>query len=152
MPSHTTECDPAVKSPWLWLVDGKIVGADAVRESALKNGNLDYEAPIPGLEVVDRYTLRVRLKEPDLRFLYVFAIPNTAHSSFQCRSGKAPPPIEKPRHNIRHSPGRVTRNEDCRVRFTGYRNSESRGRRRWAGNAPRAVVRRVPPRRARRPG
>jgi len=70
--------DPAVRSPWLWLVDGKIVGADAVRESALKSGKLDYEAPIPGLEVVDRYTLRVRLKEPDLRFLYVFAIPNTA--------------------------------------------------------------------------
>ena len=70
--------DPAVKSPWLWLIDGKIVGADAVRERALKTGKLDYEAPIAGIEVVDRYTLRLRLKEPDLRFLYVFAIPNTA--------------------------------------------------------------------------
>ena len=70
--------DPAVKSPWLWLVDGKIVGADAVREAALKSGKLDYDAPIAGLEVVDRYTLRIRLKEPDLRFLYVFAVPNTA--------------------------------------------------------------------------
>jgi oligopeptide transport system substrate-binding protein len=70
--------DPAVKSPWLWLIDGKIVGAEAVREKALKTGKLDYEAPIAGIEVVDRYTLRLRLKEPDLRFLYVFAIPNTA--------------------------------------------------------------------------
>ena len=61
--------DPAVKSPWLWLIDGKIVGADAVREKALKTGKLDYEAPIAGIEVVDRYTLRIRLKEPDLRFL-----------------------------------------------------------------------------------
>jgi len=70
--------DPAVKSPWLWLVEGKVVGADAVRDKALKGGKFDYEAPIAGLEVVDRYTLRIRLKEPDLRFLYVFAIPNTA--------------------------------------------------------------------------
>jgi ABC-type transport system substrate-binding protein len=70
--------DPAVKSPWLWLVDGKIAGADALRNDALKSGRFDYDAPIAGLEVVDRYTLRIRLKEPDLRFLYVFAIPNTA--------------------------------------------------------------------------
>ena len=70
--------DPAVKSPWLWLVEGKIIGADAVRASALKTGKFDYDAPIAGLEVVDRYTLRIRLKKPDLRFLYVFAVPNTA--------------------------------------------------------------------------
>ncbi|MEO8305072.1 MAG: ABC transporter substrate-binding protein [Betaproteobacteria bacterium] len=70
--------DPAVKSPWSWLVDGKIVGADDVRARALKSGKLDYEAPISGLSVVDRYTLRIRLKQPDLRFLYVFAVPNTA--------------------------------------------------------------------------
>jgi len=70
--------DPAVKSPWLWLVEGKIVGADAVRERAVQSGKLDYDAPIAGLEVVDRYTLRLRLTQPDLRFLYVFAVPNTA--------------------------------------------------------------------------
>ncbi len=70
--------DPAVKSPWLWLVEGKIVGADVLRAKALKAGRFDYEAPVAGLEVVDRYTLRIRLTKPDLRFLYVFAIPNTA--------------------------------------------------------------------------
>ncbi|HTS20995.1 MAG TPA: ABC transporter substrate-binding protein [Casimicrobiaceae bacterium] len=70
--------DPAVKSPWLWLVDGKIVGADAVRSRALERGKFDYDAPIAGLEVVDRYTLRIRLKAPDLRFVYALAIPNTA--------------------------------------------------------------------------
>ena len=70
--------DPAVKSPWLWLVEGKIVGADAVRERASKSGKFDYDAPIAGLEVVDRHTLRIRLTQPDLRFLYVFAVPNTA--------------------------------------------------------------------------
>jgi ABC-type transport system substrate-binding protein len=70
--------DPAVKSPWLWLIEGKIVGADDLRARALQTGKFDYDAPIPGLEVVDRYTLRIRLRKPDLRFLYVFAIPNTA--------------------------------------------------------------------------
>jgi peptide/nickel transport system substrate-binding protein len=54
------------------------VGADAVRAKALASGKLDYDAPIAGLEVVDRYTLVLRLKAPDLRFVYVFAIPNTA--------------------------------------------------------------------------
>ena len=70
--------DPAVKSPWLWLVEGKIIGADELRAKAVKTGKFDYDEPVPGLEVIDRYTLRVRLNRPDLRFLYVFAVPNTA--------------------------------------------------------------------------
>jgi len=70
--------DPVVKSPWLWLVEGKIVGADEARAAAVKNGRFDYDAPIAGLEVVDRYTLKIRLKQPDLRFLYALAVPNTA--------------------------------------------------------------------------
>jgi oligopeptide transport system substrate-binding protein len=70
--------DPAVKSPWLWMIEGKIIGADEQRAQALKTGKFDYDAPIAGLEVVDRYTLRIRLKQPDLRFPYVFAVPNTA--------------------------------------------------------------------------
>src|SRR5450755_3423127 len=70
--------DPAVTSPWLWLIEGKIIGADELRAKALKSGKFDYDAPIPGLEAVDRDTLRIRLQQPDLRFLYVFAVPNTA--------------------------------------------------------------------------
>ena len=38
--------DPAVKSPWLWLLDGKIVGADEARAQAQKTGRFDYDAPI----------------------------------------------------------------------------------------------------------
>jgi ABC-type transport system substrate-binding protein len=70
--------DPAVKSPWLWMLEGKIVGGDEAREKAGKTGKFDYDAPIAGLEVVDRYTLKIHLKSPDLRFLYVLAVPNTA--------------------------------------------------------------------------
>ncbi len=67
-----------MKSPWRWLVDGKIVGANEAWEKATKTGRFDYDAPIAGLEVVDRYTLRIRLVQPDLRFLYALAVPNTA--------------------------------------------------------------------------
>jgi peptide/nickel transport system substrate-binding protein len=70
--------DPSIKSPWVWLIDGKVVGSDEARAKAAKTGKLDYDAPIAGLEVVDRYTLRIRLKEPDLRFIYALAVPNTA--------------------------------------------------------------------------
>jgi ABC-type transport system substrate-binding protein len=70
--------DPAVKSPWAWLVEGKVIGSDEARAKAAKNGKFDYDAPLAGLEVVDRYTLRIRLKEPDLRFVYALAVPNTA--------------------------------------------------------------------------
>ena len=70
--------DPAVKSPWLWLIEGKLVGGDEARAQATKRGRFDYDAPIAGLEVVDRHTLRIRLTAPDLRFPYVLAVPNVA--------------------------------------------------------------------------
>ena len=69
--------DPAVKSPWLWLVEGKLVGGDEARAKAQRANRFDYAAPMPGLEIVDRYTLRIRLKAPDLRFPYALAVPNT---------------------------------------------------------------------------
>src|SRR6187431_206874 len=67
--------DPAVKSPWLWLFEGKIDGGDAARAAATRSGKFDYDTPMPGLEVVDRYTLRIKLVAPDLRFPYVLAVP-----------------------------------------------------------------------------
>jgi ABC-type transport system substrate-binding protein len=70
--------DPAIKSPWLWLLEDKIVGAHEAHANAAKTGRFDYDAPILGLEIVDRYTLTIRLRAPDLRFLYVLAVPSTA--------------------------------------------------------------------------
>ena len=70
--------DPAVKSPWVFLIDGKVVGAHEAFERAEKTGRFDYDAPIAGLQLVDRYTLRIRLLAPDLRFSYVLAVPNIA--------------------------------------------------------------------------
>ena len=65
--------DPAIHSPWAWLVEGKIVGLDAEAAKAKKAGKFDYNAKIAGLEVVDRYTLRIRLTQPDYNMSYVLA-------------------------------------------------------------------------------
>jgi ABC-type transport system substrate-binding protein len=65
--------DPKIRSPWTWLVDGKIVGLDEAAAKAKEMGSFDYNAKIPGLEAVDRYTLRFKLKQPDHNFSYVLA-------------------------------------------------------------------------------
>jgi len=57
--------DPRVRSPFSWYLQDKIVGVDAVVEAANKSGHFDYDAPIEGLRAVDRYTLRLQLKDPD---------------------------------------------------------------------------------------
>lgn len=70
--------DPAIKSPWLWYVEGKIVGGDEAHIAAKKSGKFDYDAPIGGIETLDRYTLRIRIKSPDTNFIYIFATVQTA--------------------------------------------------------------------------
>jgi ABC-type transport system substrate-binding protein len=70
--------DPAVKSPWAWLIESRLVGIDQAQATASKTGKLDYEATLPGIEVVDRYTLKLHLKEADPRFVYVLAMSNTS--------------------------------------------------------------------------
>jgi len=70
--------DPHWRSPWLFQFEHKILGADAARERAQKAGKFDYDAPIEGIEVVDRYTLRIRLNQPDFTFINVLATPPAA--------------------------------------------------------------------------
>jgi ABC-type transport system substrate-binding protein len=70
--------DPAVRSKWLFLVEGKIEGADAAIAKAKAAGRFDYDAPMAGLAVLDRYTIRIRLVQPDYSFRYVLAMPATS--------------------------------------------------------------------------
>jgi ABC-type transport system substrate-binding protein len=70
--------DPQSRSPQEGNFRGKIVGLDELADQAKKTGKFDYEASIAGLETPDRYTLRVRLKEPDFTLLYFFAQSSTA--------------------------------------------------------------------------
>ena len=66
--------DPANRSPYAFLFEGKIAGLDELAERARKSGRFDYDAPIAGLEVPDRHTLRIRLNEADPGFPYIIAL------------------------------------------------------------------------------
>jgi ABC-type transport system substrate-binding protein len=70
--------DPRLRSKWLFLVEGKILGADALAEAAKKSGRFDYDRPIEGLQALDRYTIRIRLVAPDYSFRFVLAMPATS--------------------------------------------------------------------------
>ena len=70
--------DPALKSPWTWILEGKLIGGDQLQAAAKKSGKLDYDTPLEGLQVVDKYTLRIRLTRPDYTFIYLLAMPATA--------------------------------------------------------------------------
>lgn len=67
--------DPANRSPWRFLVNGKIVGLDEVASKAGPGKPFDYDAKVAGLEIVDRYTLRIRLTQTDYNFAYILAMP-----------------------------------------------------------------------------
>jgi ABC-type transport system substrate-binding protein len=64
--------DPTLKSPWAYLFDGKLLGDQALKSS------FNIDTGIPGLQAVDRYTLRIRLNEPDNNFLFYMAMPATS--------------------------------------------------------------------------
>jgi oligopeptide transport system substrate-binding protein len=70
--------DPKFRSPYAFLFTGKIVGLDELAEQAKKTNKFDYEAPVAGLQIPDRYTLVIKLKEPDVNFNYVLAFPLTS--------------------------------------------------------------------------
>ena len=65
--------DPANRSPSAGFVEGKIAGLDALAVQAKKSGRFDYDAPVVGLQALDRYTLRIRLNAPDANFPYALA-------------------------------------------------------------------------------
>ena len=71
--------DPRMRSPFSWYLQGKVVGADRVIDAANASGKFDYDAPIEGLVAIDRYTLRIRLSEPDyILFGYLCSSPMAA--------------------------------------------------------------------------
>lgn len=59
--------DPNVRSAWGWLVEHKIVGLSAWAKKA------NYATPVKGLEALNRYTLRIRLNQPDYSFTHILA-------------------------------------------------------------------------------
>ncbi len=65
--------DPRIRSPWAFLVEGKFVGLDEEIAAAKKSGKFDYDRKLAGMEAVDRYTLRFRLKDTDYNLPNVLA-------------------------------------------------------------------------------
>lgn len=70
--------DPKLRSPWQFLLAGKIVGAEPVVAAAAASGRFDYDAPMMGLQAIDRYTLRIRLTAPDFKLPHILATPATS--------------------------------------------------------------------------
>jgi len=66
--------DPKVKSPSLYLVASRIKGMATLRDEAEKTGRFDYDRPVEGLQVPDRYTLRIELNEPAPNFTYFLTL------------------------------------------------------------------------------
>jgi ABC-type transport system substrate-binding protein len=65
--------DPAIRAPYGFMVQGKIVGFDEAMEAAKKSGKFDYDATIPGIVALDKYTIRFKLTAPDYLFPYTLA-------------------------------------------------------------------------------
>jgi oligopeptide transport system substrate-binding protein len=65
--------DPRLRSPWAFLVEGKFVGLDQLIADAKKTGRFDFDKKVPGMEALDRYTLRLRLPDTDYNLPYVLA-------------------------------------------------------------------------------
>ena len=67
--------DPANRSPYSWLFEDRIVGLDELVAAAKKSGKFDYDFPVEGLKVLDKYTISFKLREPDYNFIYFFTLP-----------------------------------------------------------------------------
>jgi ABC-type transport system substrate-binding protein len=74
--SLTRFADPKVASPAWSTVEGwHLSGLKAARDAALKSKqDFDYDKPIAGLQLIDRYTLRFQLDKPNPRFLQEIAL------------------------------------------------------------------------------
>jgi len=65
--------DPVNHSAYAFLLQGSLVGLDALAADAKRTGHFNYDAKPAGLEAIDRYTLRIRLNKTDYNFPYIAA-------------------------------------------------------------------------------
>ncbi|MDF0604833.1 ABC transporter substrate-binding protein [Neisseriaceae bacterium TC5R-5] len=70
--------DPEVRSPTANNFTDFILGlAEAGIQARKRGGRFDYDAPIAGIKVLDRYTLQLRLKKTNFNMLYTLAAKNS---------------------------------------------------------------------------
>ena len=65
--------DPKLASPHAWLFENKVPGMDQLALDAVKSGKFDYDKAIPGFELLDKYTLRIHLKQTDFNLGMILA-------------------------------------------------------------------------------
>jgi ABC-type transport system substrate-binding protein len=65
--------DPRTRASQVGEVEDHIVGAKEAIARARKTGTFDYDAPLEGVQALDRYTFRVRVNKPVYVFIYNFA-------------------------------------------------------------------------------
>jgi ABC-type transport system substrate-binding protein len=65
--------DPKVRASQIAEIEPYVLGAEEAASKARKSNRFDYDAPIEGLKVVDKYTFQVKIKSPMYVFIYKFA-------------------------------------------------------------------------------
>jgi ABC-type transport system substrate-binding protein len=71
--------DPVTKSQQLSsMLEEGIVGLEQMNKRAIETGKFEYEAPVEGIKVLDRYTVQFNLERPRPRFIYTLADPGVA--------------------------------------------------------------------------
>lgn len=71
--SYKRLMDPKLSSPHTWLFDGKVEGLDELAQQGKKTGRFDYDGKVSGFELLDRYTLRIHLKQADFNLGMILA-------------------------------------------------------------------------------
>ena len=56
--------DPKLRSLNVQIFDDRLVGAKEAIAAAMKTGKFDYDAPLEGVQALDRYTIRLKLNFP----------------------------------------------------------------------------------------
>jgi ABC-type transport system substrate-binding protein len=65
--------DPKVRASQIAELEPYVLGAEEAAKKARKENRFDYDAPIEGLKVLDRYTFQVKINQPMYVFIYNFA-------------------------------------------------------------------------------
>ena len=61
--------DPKMRSISQLVFDERVVGAEAAVSATKETGKFDYDAPIEGMQAIDRYTIRLKLNHPSYDLL-----------------------------------------------------------------------------------
>jgi ABC-type transport system substrate-binding protein len=65
--------DARLRASQLAEIEPYVLGAEAAAKKSRETNSFDYDAPVEGLTVVDKYTFQVKINQPIAVFIYNFA-------------------------------------------------------------------------------